>query len=75
MTLSFFSPMKKKHNDNERFYVSQFDSETYQIIDSGENREICVCSNYDEWEDAEETAKNIAKLLNESNERTLAEEG
>lgn len=71
MTLSFFSPIEKKHNDKERFYLSQFDSETYQIIDSVENREICVCSNYDEWEDAEERAKNIAKLLNESNEKTL----
>lgn len=71
MTLAFFSPTVKKLKSKERFYVSQFDGETYQIIDSVENREICVCSNYDEWEDAEQRAKNIAKLLNESNEKTL----
>jgi hypothetical protein len=67
MTLAFFSPVKKERTDTERYYISQFDSDTYQIIDSVENREVCLCSNYDEWEDAEERAKSIAKLLNGSN--------
>jgi hypothetical protein len=71
MTLAFFSPAKEGHTDKERYYISQFDGDTYQIVDSVENREICVCSNYDEWEDAEERAKNIVRLLNESNEKTL----
>lgn len=71
MTLAFFPPAKKERTDTERYYISQFDGDTYQIIDSVENREVCVCSNYDEWENAEERAKNIAKLLNESNEKTL----
>jgi hypothetical protein len=71
MTLDFFSPTKKELGNKERYYISQFDGDTYQIIDSAENREICVCLNYDEWEDAEQRAKNIAKLLNESNEKTL----
>jgi hypothetical protein len=48
MTLAFFSPVKKERTDTERYYISQFDSDTYQIIDSVENREVCLCSNYDE---------------------------
>ena len=38
------------------------------VIDQIEKREICVCSNYDDWEDAEERAKEIVLLLNESME-------
>jgi hypothetical protein len=71
MTLVFFSPAKKRRTGKERYYISQFDGDTYQIIDAVENREVCVCSNYDDWEDAEERAKNIVKLLNESNKKTL----
>lgn len=66
MTLAFFSPAKKERTDTERYHISQFDSNTYQIIDSAENREICVCSNYDEWEDAKERARRIVLLLNQS---------
>lgn len=64
MTLAFFSPVKKKHTSKERYYISQFDGNTFQIIDMVENREVCVCSNYNEWEDAEERAKKIVRLLN-----------
>lgn len=71
MTLAFFSAMEKERRAKKRYYISQFDDDTYQIIDSVENREVCVCSNYDDWEDAGERAKNITKLLNESNEKTL----
>lgn len=67
MTLVFFPFSKGELAINERFYISQFDSDTYQIIDSIENREICVCSNYDDWEDAEERAKKIVNLLNTNN--------
>jgi hypothetical protein len=55
----------------QRYTVSQFDGDTFVIIDQSEQREICVCSNYDDWEDAEERAGNIVKLLNESNVKTL----
>jgi hypothetical protein len=71
MTLVFFSPAKKEHVSKERYYVSQFDGDSYQIIDAVENREVCVCSNYDDREDAEERVKNIVRLLNESNKETL----
>ncbi len=74
MTLNFPPSSKKEQADKKRYYISQFDGDTYQIVDSVENREVCVCSNYDDWEDAEERAKNIVKLLNASaskNERTL----
>jgi hypothetical protein len=55
----------------QRYIVSQFDESTFIVIDQNEQREICICSNYDDWEDAEERARNIVKLLNESNEKTL----
>lgn len=48
----------------KRFIISRFDGNTFVIIDRNEQREICVCSNYDDQEDAEERAKKIVKLLN-----------
>ena len=66
MTLQFFQPSKQKRVDNNRYFILQFDSSTYQIVDSVENREVCVCLNYDEREDAKEWAEKIAKLLNEN---------
>ena len=50
----------------QRYIVSQFDGSTFVIIDRKENREICVCSEYDEREDAKERAEKIAILLNAS---------
>jgi len=55
----------------QRFIVSQFDGNTFVVIDQTEQREICVCSNYDDREDAEDRARKIVGLLNESNEKTL----
>ena len=71
MTLTFFPQVKLEHADKERYYMSQFDDGTYQVIDSIEKREICVCSNYDNWEDAKERAKQIVKLLNENNLKSV----
>lgn len=48
----------------QRYVVSQFDGNTFVVIDQTEKREICVCSNYDDWDDARERAEKIAKLLN-----------
>lgn len=53
----------------QRYYVSQFDGDTYQIVDTLENREVCVCSNYDNFWDAAERAEKIAKMLNDKEER------
>ena len=64
MTLTFFSYSKREPTNKDRYYISQFDNYSYQIIDSIEKREICVCSNYDDWEDAEGRAKDLIKLLN-----------
>lgn len=55
----------------QRYIVNRFDQNTFVVVDQNETREVCICSNYDDWEDAEERAKNIVKLLNESNEKTL----
>jgi hypothetical protein len=49
-----------------RFIVSQFDENTFVVVDKNEQREVCVCSNYDDWEDAEERATKIVNLLNSS---------
>jgi hypothetical protein len=62
---------KTKSRQNNRFDIYQFDHETFVVFDKIEDREICVCSNYDDWEDAEERAKKIVGLLNVSNEKTL----
>lgn len=50
----------------QRYLVHEFDKSTFLVIDQEEQREICVCGNYDDWEDAEARAKKIAFLLNES---------
>lgn len=49
----------------QKYTVNQFDQSTFQVVDLQNNREICVCTNYDDWEDAKERAKEIVKLLNE----------
>lgn len=48
----------------ERYYVYQFDSETYVVADGAANREICICSEFGEVPDAEQRAMSIAGLLN-----------
>jgi hypothetical protein len=58
----------------KRYVVGKFDDNTFVVINEVEKREICVCSNYDDWEDAEERAKKIVSLLNtsvSSNGKTL----
>jgi hypothetical protein len=50
----------------QRYSVSQFDGSSFVVIDQVEQREICVCSNYDEYTDAENRAQAIATLLNEN---------
>ena len=47
----------------QRYIVNQFDESTFVVIDQAEQREICICSDYDDREDAEERAEEIAKLL------------
>lgn len=49
----------------QRYMVNQFDKSTFVVIDQIEQKEVCICSNYDDWEDAEERAKKIVLLLNE----------
>lgn len=48
----------------QRYFVSQFDIDTFVVVDKQGKREVCICGNYDEVEDAEERAKKIASLLN-----------
>jgi hypothetical protein len=50
----------------QRYIVSRFDGGTFVVIDQTENREVCVCSEYDERKDARERAEKIATLLNAS---------
>ncbi len=50
----------------ERFIVSQSDFETLQVIDEFEQREFCVSSNYEGWEDAQARAHVIADALDKA---------
>ncbi len=50
----------------QRYVVSQFDGNTFVVIDQKEQREFCVCGNYEDWTDAKERAEKIATLLNEN---------
>ena len=47
----------------ERFVVNQFDGNTYVVLDQEEQREICVCGNYEGWDDEKDRAEKIASLL------------
>ena len=38
----------------ERFIINKFDESTYVVVDQEEQREICVCGNYADWNDAKE---------------------
>jgi hypothetical protein len=73
MTLHFFQPSKQKRTKKSRYYISQFDRDIYQVVDSVENREVCVCSNHDDWQDAEERAKKIVRVLNDNELRNTEE--
>jgi len=48
-----------------RYVVDQVDGSTLQVVDQVEQREFCVCADYDDWEDARERAEKIAALLNQ----------
>jgi hypothetical protein len=50
----------------QRYVVHQFDGSTFVVIDQTEKREVCICSEHDEREDAKERAEKIAVLLNAS---------
>jgi hypothetical protein len=49
-----------------RYIVSQFDGGAFQVIDQLAQREVCVCLDYDDWEDSRERALSIADLLNQA---------
>jgi hypothetical protein len=55
-----------KAKRKSKFGVYQFDYETFIVFDRVQKREICVCSNYDNLEDARQRARKIAALLNAS---------
>lgn len=48
----------------DRYYVYQFDLETFVVSDDMTNREICICGEYDDLDDAHQRADRIAELLN-----------
>lgn len=49
----------------KRYTVNMFDNDTFQVIDQSEQREICVCSNFADFDDAKKRANKIAVLLNQ----------
>jgi len=44
---------------------------TYQVVDLQFKREICVCSEFDETDDAKKRADSIALLLNNNKRQNL----
>jgi hypothetical protein len=50
----------------QQYIVYQFDASTFLVIDDVEQREICICANYDDYEDAKERAEKIVLLLNQN---------
>lgn len=52
----------------QRYIVSQFDGSTFVVIDQMEQREVCVCSDDENWDDAKERAERIVRLLNGDSE-------
>ena len=50
---------------NNRYTLYQFDCNTYVVMDDNCKREICVCSNYDNYEDAFDRATILVALLNQ----------
>lgn len=48
----------------ERYATYQFDINTFVVFDQEKNLEVCICSNYDDVEDAELRATVIANSLN-----------
>jgi hypothetical protein len=54
----------------QRYTVSQFDGDTFVVVDQDEQREYCICGNYDDSTDAKERAEKMANLLNASEANT-----
>lgn len=48
----------------ERYYVYRFDNETFVVADNVTNREVCLCGEFGEGEDAENRAEKVAAALN-----------
>jgi hypothetical protein len=55
----------------QRYTVNQFDGSTFVVIDHVEQREICLCSHYDDYLDAENRAQVIAALLNQNDTNSV----
>lgn len=54
----------------KRYAVNVFDLHTFIVIDQYQEREICVCQNYDSHEDAKQRANEIAFLLNKADTKS-----
>ena len=55
----------------QRYTVDQFDNNTFVVVDHIKQREICVCSNYNDYLDAENRAQIIATLLNQTDDNLV----
>ncbi len=45
------------------YYVTRFDHDTYVVLEKTTGREICVCCNYGDWQDAKKRADRVAYCL------------
>ena len=55
----------------QRYSFYQFDVNNFVVIDEAEQQEICVCSNYNEYSDAENRAQIITTLLNQTDNNSV----
>lgn len=53
-----------------RYGVSQFDGDTYVVLDRVLKKEVCVCSRYEGDRDYKSRAKTIARALNAHTKET-----
>jgi hypothetical protein len=55
----------------QRFTISQFDSDTFIVVDTLQSREFCICGNYEGGMDAKNRARYITGVLNTRSSRRL----
>ncbi len=60
----------------QRYAVNQFDTDTFVVVDKLQNREVCICGNYEGGMDAKIRAHQIAIALNKQiNQRSKSVRG
>ena len=54
-----------------RFGIYKYDMSTYIVVDRELNRELCICTSYEEGSDFKSRAKTIASALNAAHKTAI----